>query len=158
MPWNTFSNYDVGCADEEPNRDQYSEMPQLFGKLSEAGNNPFDFQIERLIALLRLVFTSYCLVFFISEQTRQPQFDAIKLILSVHAIFGTFIVLRHFLGRLNARWQLPVHLADIVIISMLQHLLGATSTTFFILFFVLLSTQSGGIGAVHRGRPLHRGA
>jgi signal transduction histidine kinase len=115
-------------------------MPQLFGKLSAAGNNPFDFQIERLIALLRLVFTSYCLVFFISEPTRQPQFDTIKLILSAHAIFGTYIILRLFFGGLHARWQLPIHLTDIVIISTLKHLLGATSTTFFILcIFVLLS-------------------
>jgi signal transduction histidine kinase len=115
-------------------------MPQLFGKLSAAGNNPFDFQIERLIALLRLVFTSYCLVFFISEPTTQPQFEAIKLILAVHTIFGTYIALRLFFGGLHTRWQLPVHLADIVIISTLIHLLGATSTTFLILcVFVLLS-------------------
>ncbi len=115
-------------------------MPHLFDELYAAGNKPFDLQIERLIALLRVALTSFCLIFFITAPSGQPQYATVELILTAYTIFGVYVSLRLFVGRQRTGWQLPVHLADIGVIVILKLFLGDSSTTFFILcIFVLLS-------------------
>jgi signal transduction histidine kinase len=116
-------------------------MPQLLESLFAAGHKPFDLQIERLIVLLRITLTSFCLITFVTAQGQQLQdTSTVTLILAAYTIFGLNVVLLPTVGRVRTGWQLPVHLVDIGVISVLMYYLEEISSTFFILYvFVLLS-------------------
>ncbi len=116
-------------------------MPQLWEELYAAGHKPFDLQIERLVALLRAAITSFCLIAFTTTPGRPiPDTPTIELILVVYTIFGLNVVLLPMVGRIRTGWQLPVHLIDIGVISILMYFLNSYSIPFFILYvFVLLS-------------------
>ena len=115
-------------------------MPPIFDEFNAAESKPFDFQIERLIALLRIALTSFSLVFFITTPGNQQQFASVKLILAVYTIFGVCVALQSYVGKLGTVWQLAVHFTDIAVITIVKHFLGDNSTALFILcIFVFLS-------------------
>ena len=116
-------------------------MPQLFETFSVIGHRRLDLQIERLIALLRVALTSFCLMAFITQPGLPLQDPpTVKLLLAAYTIFGLNVVLLPTVGKFRTGWQLPVHLVDIGIISTLMYYLEQLSSTFFILYvFVLLS-------------------
>jgi len=116
-------------------------MPQLLDALYVAGHKPFDLQIERLVALLRVTLTLFCLGAFATIPGRQqPDLPIFELILAAYTIFGLVVALLPFVGRFRTGWQLPVHVIDIGVISVVMYFLKDFSNTFFILYvFVLLS-------------------
>src|SRR5215467_14350000 len=115
-------------------------MTRFFDALYAAGHKSSDLQIERLIALLRIVLTTYCLAALITFG-QPPELTApFALILALYAFFGLGVVLLPTLGKYRTGWQLPVHLVDIGIVSILTYFLQSISVTFFIMYvFVLMS-------------------
>ena len=113
----------------------------MFEELYAAGHKPFDLAIERLVALLRVLFALFCLIDFASARGPQPlDQSTFELILVAYAVFGLIVAWLPIMGKLRTGWQLPVHLIDIGVISVLTYLLQNLSSTFFILYvFVLLS-------------------
>jgi len=116
-------------------------MPQMIDALYAAGHKPFDLAVERLIALLRVLLTLFCLVDFATAQL--PQFyerSAFESILVAYIVFGSIVAWLPIIGKLRTGWQLPVHLIDAGVISYLMYFLQNLSSTFFILYvFVLMS-------------------
>jgi signal transduction histidine kinase len=119
-------------------------MLQMFDALYAAGHKPFDLAIERLIALLRVALTLFCLIAFATAPWPQLRDRTIfELLLAAYAVFGLSVALLPTIGRLRTGWQLPVHLIDIGVISTLMYFLQNLSSTFFILYvFVLLSATA----------------
>ncbi len=119
-------------------------MQQMFDALYAAGHKPFDLAVERLIAFLRVSLTLFSLIAFATSPW--PQLlgrENFELILAAYAVFGLGVALLPTLGGLRTGWQLPVHLIDIGVISVLMYFLQTLSSTFFILYvFVLLSATS----------------
>ena len=113
----------------------------LFKALYAAGHKSFDLPIERLIALLRVALTSFCLTALITASGPQSKYTApFELILAVYALFGLSVTLLPTIGRLRTGWQLPAHLIDIGVISILMFFLQRLSVFFSILYvFTLLS-------------------
>ena len=69
-------------------------MPQLWDALYAAGHKPFDLQIERLVALLRVALTSFCLIAFATASGRQPhEMPAGEIVLVAYTIFGLNVAL-----------------------------------------------------------------
>lgn len=120
---------------------QLNKIPQLFEELYAAGHKSFDLSIERLIAFLRVALTLFCLNAFVTTPEWQPQATPVfELILVTYTLFGLITALVPTVGRVSTGWQLPVHLIDIGVISILMYFLRTLSTTFVILYvFVLLS-------------------
>jgi signal transduction histidine kinase len=116
-------------------------MEQLFTALYAAGHKSFDLPTERLVALLRVALASFCLVTIATAPDLKPQIARpFELILATYALFGLGVALLPTIGRYRTGWQLPVHLIDVGIISILIYFVQALSTTFLILYvFVLLS-------------------
>jgi signal transduction histidine kinase len=116
-------------------------MSQLFDELYAAGHKPFDLSIERLVALLRVALTLFCLSAFVTTPEWQPQLTPVfELVLVAYTFFGLSTALLPTVGRFRTGWQLPVHLIDIGVISVLMYFLRTLSTTFVILYiFVLLN-------------------
>jgi signal transduction histidine kinase len=113
-------------------------MRRLFHELFDAAHKPFDLRIERLVALLRVALTSFCLIALLT--TRTGPTSIIELTLAAHTIFGIHIVLWSFISKRRSGWQLPAHIVDIGLISVLRYLIGDISSTVSILHvFVLLS-------------------
>jgi signal transduction histidine kinase len=113
----------------------------LFKALYAAGHKSFDLPIERLIALLRVALTFFCLTALITASGPQSEYTApFELILAVYAVFGLGVTLLPTIGRLRTGWQLPAHLIDIGVISILMFFLQTLSVSFSILYvFILLS-------------------
>lgn len=115
-------------------------MPQLLDSLYAAGHKPFDLQIERLVALLRVVMTAFCMTAFAAVTANVPNPPKFDLILWGYILFGVAVALLPTVGKFRTGWQLPVHLVDIAVISILMYFIQSLSTTFFVLYvFVLLS-------------------
>lgn len=113
----------------------------MLDALYAAGHKPFDMAVERLIALLRVALTLFCLVDIATAPGSQPYERSIfEAILVAYAVFGMIIAWLPIIGKLRTGWQLPVHLIDIGVISYLMYFLQNLSSTFFVLYvFVLLS-------------------
>src|ERR1039457_1004539 len=108
-------------------------MPQLFDSLYEAAHKHFDLPIERLVALLRVALTSFCLIALATAPERQLLHPQIfELILAAYILFGLAVVVLAIAGTFRTGWQLPVHLIDIAVISILMYFLQLLSTTFVI--------------------------
>ena len=124
------------------NPNEFSKMDRLFTALYAAGHKSFDLPIERLVALLRVTLTAFCLTVLITAPGSLRQYTApFEWILAFYALFGLIIALLPTIGRLRTGWQLPVHLIDIGVVSILMFFSERFSTTFFILYvFVLLSS------------------
>jgi signal transduction histidine kinase len=116
-------------------------MPQMLDALYAAGHKPFDLAIERLIALLRVSLTLFCLVDVVTAPGPQLHDQTIfELILVAYTVFGLIVAWLPIIGRHRTGWQLPVHIIDIGVISYLIYFLRDLSSAFFILYvFVLLS-------------------
>jgi len=118
-------------------------MPQLFEVIHAAGHKPFDLQIERLIAVLRVALTTFCLAAFYMAPRGHPipvqDMAFATPILAAYTTFGIVVALLPTLGKIRTGWQLPVHIIDIGMISLLMYFLEELSSTFFILYtFILL--------------------
>ena len=121
---------------------QFSRMTEFFNALYAAGHKWFDVQIERLIAILRIVLTIYCFaVFLMSSGGLHPQLtERFGLIFAIYALFGVGVVLLPTISKYRTGWQLPVHLIDIGVVSIFTYFINSVSTAFFILYvFVLMS-------------------
>ena len=105
-----------------------------------AGHKPFDFQLERLIALLRVALAAFSVVTFYMDPIRGDQnTSVIVVVLTAYAAFGLLVALIPIIGRFRTGWQLPVHLVDIGLISLLLFFLESVSRQFLLLYtFVLL--------------------
>lgn len=116
-------------------------MEQLFKALYDAGHKSFDFSIERLVVLLRIVLTLFCLVIVATDfDNRQGLAQPLIIILATYAVFGLCIAVLPILGKFRTGWQLPVHFIDVGATAVLMSLGHVYSATFFILYiFVLLS-------------------
>ena len=116
-------------------------MEQFFAALYAAGHKSFDLPTERLVALLRFALASLCAVALATAPGLRPQVaHPFELITAAYAFFGLGVALIPTVGGHRTGWQLPVHLIDIGIISILTYFIQTLSTTFFILYvFVLLS-------------------
>jgi len=115
-------------------------MPRLSEALYSAGHKPFDLQLERLIALLRVALAAFSVViFYLDPLPGNQNTSAIVAVLIAYTAFGLIVALIPIIGRVRTGWQLPVHLVDIGLISLLSYLLEAVSRQFFLLYtFVLL--------------------
>ena len=116
-------------------------MTGFFDALYAAGHKSFDLQIERLIAVLRIVLTTFCLAVFITSSRLQPQLTApFVLILAAYALFGLGVALLPIVTNYRTGWQLPVHVIDIGVVSIFTYFIYSVSAAFFILYvFVLMS-------------------
>ena len=116
-------------------------MNRLFNALYAAGHKSFDLPIERLIALLRIALTAFCFIVINTLPGLQPQYTAqFDLILATYALFGVSVALLPTIGKYRTGWQLPVHLIDIGVVSILMNLIQSISAAFFILYvFILMS-------------------
>ena len=122
-------------------RTQFAYMTGFFDALYAAGHKSFDLQIERLIAFLRIALTTFCFAVFITSSRLQPQLTApFVLILATYALFGVGVALLPTISKYRTGWQLPVHLIDIGVVSILTYFIHSVSAAFFILYvFVLMS-------------------
>ena len=125
----------------EKDRALLSSMNQFFNALYAAGHKSFDLPIERLIVLLRIALTAFCFVIINTSPEARPQYAApFELILATYALFGIAVALLPTIGRYRTGWQLPVHLLDIGVVSILMALMQTVAFAFFILYvFVLMS-------------------
>src|SRR5262245_23041442 len=115
-------------------------MAGFFSALYAAGHKSFDLQIERLIALLRIVLTTFCFTVFLSSGLQHQITERFGLILVTYALFGLGVALLPFVGKYQTGWQLPVHLIDVGVVSIFTYFINSVSAAFFILFvFVLMS-------------------
>jgi hypothetical protein len=105
-----------------------------------AGHKPFDSQVERLIALLRVALAAFSLVTFYLDPIRGDQNTLlIVAVLVAYTAFGLLVALIPIVGRFRTGWQLPVHLIDVGLISLLLFFLESVSKQFLLLYtFVLL--------------------
>jgi signal transduction histidine kinase len=115
-------------------------MEQLLSALYAAGHKSFDLSIERLIAVLRVALTAFCLVALTRAPGLQPELMVqFALILATYGAFGLGVALLPTIGRVRTGWQLPVHIIDIGVVSILMYFIQKLSMTFFILYvFILL--------------------
>ena len=116
-------------------------MTRFLNALYAAGHKSFDLAIERLIAVLRIALTAFCFIVFNTSSALQPQNTApFELILATYALFGAGVALLPIIGRYRTGWQLPVHLIDIGVVSVLMFFINSVSAAFFILYvFVLMN-------------------
>jgi signal transduction histidine kinase len=116
-------------------------MTRFFNALYAAGHKSFDLQIERLIALLRIVLTTFCFAVFITSSGLQPELtERFGLILATYALFGLGVALLPTVTKYRTGWQLPVHLIDVGVVSIFTYFINSVSAAFFILYvFVLMS-------------------
>jgi len=117
-------------------------MPQLIDALYAAGHKPpFDFRTERLIAFLRVALTLLCLITFATTPSLPREIGRIfELLLGIYALFGLVITLLHCIGKDWSGWQIPIHVIDVGVISLLIYFLPNLSFIFLTLFvFALLS-------------------
>jgi signal transduction histidine kinase len=118
-----------------------SKINELFNDLYLAGHKSFDLPIERLVAFLRIALTAFCLAVLITTpESQRPYTAPFQLLLAAYALVGVTSALLPTIGRYRTGWQLPVHLIDIGVVSILMYFSERLATTFFILYvFVLLS-------------------
>jgi signal transduction histidine kinase len=115
-------------------------MSGLPETLYSAGHKPFDFQVERLIALLRVALAAFSIVTFYVDPIRGDQNPTlIVAALIAYAMFGVLVASVPVIGHFRTGWQLPVHMVDIGLISLLLFFLENISKQFLLLYtFVLL--------------------
>lgn len=116
-------------------------MPALINKLYKAGHKPFDLPLERLVASLRVALTAFCLLEFVTVSGLQFQHIAIfEMVLAPYIAFGLGVLLLPTVGKYRTGWQLPVHVIDIGIISIIMYSSQPMLPACFLLYvFVLLS-------------------
>src|SRR5262245_28805983 len=107
---------------KEEGHDALLAMAGFFSAIYAAGHKSFDLQIERLIALLRIVLTTFCFTVFLTLPGLQPQItERFGLILVTYALFGLGVALLPFVGKYQTGWQLPVHLIDVGVVSIFTY-------------------------------------
>ena len=116
-------------------------MTGFFTALYAAGHKSFDVQIERLIAILRVVLAIFCFTDLLTLSGLPPQLtERFGLILATYALFGFGVALLPIISKYRTGWQLPVHLIDIGVVSIFTYFINSISAAFFILYvFVLMS-------------------
>jgi signal transduction histidine kinase len=116
-------------------------MTGFFTALYAAGHKSFDVQIERLIAILRIVLAIFCFTVLLTLSELPPQLtERFGLILATYALFGFGVALLPTISKYRTGWQLPVHLIDIGVVSIFTYFINSVSAAFFILYvFVLMS-------------------
>src|SRR5450759_2451725 len=141
MPIGKFIIYDAGKAELKVHLKRISKMSQMLDALYAVGHKPFDLALERLIALLRVSLTLFCLIDFATAPGPQLfERSVFESILVAYTVFGLIVAWMPIIGRLRTGWQLPVHLIDIGVISILMYILQNRSSTFLVLYvFILLS-------------------
>jgi signal transduction histidine kinase len=114
---------------------------QFANTLYAAGHKSFDLPIERLVALLRVALTFFC--FFVISTLSGPQLQyrqPLQAILITYALFGLGVALLPMIGNFRTGWQLPVHIVDVGVVSILMYYVETVSAAFLILYvFVLMS-------------------
>src|SRR4029078_3486791 len=90
---------------------------------------------------LRVALTLLCLITFATTPGLPREIGLIfELLLGIYAFCGLVIVLLHSLGKDWSGWQIPVHVIDVGVISLLMYFLQKLSFIFLILFiFALMS-------------------
>jgi signal transduction histidine kinase len=112
---------------------------QLPETLYSAGHKPFDPQIERLIAFLRVVLAAFSLVLVSLDPIGRDQDRlAIIAVLIAYTAFAMIIAFIPVVGKFRTGWQLPVHLVDVGLISLLLNFRGGVSSQFFLLYSLVL--------------------
>jgi signal transduction histidine kinase len=107
--------------------------------LYSAGHKPFDPQIERLIAFLRVVLAAFSLVLVSLDPIGRDQDRlAIIAVLIAYTAFAMIIAFVPVVGKFTTGWQLPVHLIDVGLISLLLNFRGGVSSQFFLLYSLVL--------------------
>jgi signal transduction histidine kinase len=115
-------------------------MTRFFNALYAAGHKSFDLQIERLIAFLRVALTGFCFAVLITSGLNSQLTALFGLMIAAYALFGAVVALLATIGRYRTGWQLPVHIVDIAVVSILTYFIYSVSAAFFILYvFVLMS-------------------
>jgi signal transduction histidine kinase len=114
-------------------------MPSLAADLYSAGHKPFDLQIERLISLLRVALTAFATAAFYDDPIRAGQDTTIIIyVLGTYALFGLTVVSIPLIWKVRTGWQLPIHIIDVGMISLLMHFLERVSSPFILLYTFLL--------------------
>src|SRR5438874_7448674 len=120
---------------------EFPKMNRFADTLYAAGHKSFDLPIERLVALLRIALTCFC--FVVISNLSGPQLqdrDPLEVILITYALFGVGVALLPTIGKFQTGWQLPVHVIDVGVVSILMYFIETVSPAFLILYvFVLLS-------------------
>jgi signal transduction histidine kinase len=120
---------------------EFPKMNRFADTLYAAGHKSFDLPIERLVALLRIALTCFCFV-VISILSRSQLYyrEPLELILVTYALFGVGVALLPTIGKVRTGWQLPVHVIDVGVVSILMYFIETVSAAFLILYvFVLMS-------------------
>jgi signal transduction histidine kinase len=120
---------------------KFETMNQFAGTLYAAGHKSLDLPIERLVALLRVALTFFCFVVVSTFSGPQLQYrEPLELILVAYAFFGLGVALVPTIGKFRTGWQLPVHIIDVGVVSILMYFIETVSAAFLILYvFVLMS-------------------
>jgi signal transduction histidine kinase len=120
---------------------EFQKMNRFADTLYAAGHKSFDLPIERLVALLRFALTCFCFVVISTLSGPQLQYrEPLEFILITYALFGAGVALLPTIGKLRTGWQLPVHIIDVGVVSILMYFIETVSAAFLILYvFVLMS-------------------
>jgi signal transduction histidine kinase len=120
---------------------EFQKMNRFADTLYAAGHKSFDLPIERLVALLRIALTCFCFVVITTLSGAQLQYrEPLEFILITYALFGAGVALLPTIAKLRTGWQLPVHIIDVGVVSILMYFIETVSAAFFILYvFVLMS-------------------
>jgi signal transduction histidine kinase len=120
---------------------EFPKVNRFADTLYAAGHKSFDLPIERLVALLRIALTCFCFVVISILSGRQVQYrEPLEFILIAYALFGVGVALLPTIGKLRTGWQLPVHVIDVGVVSILMYFIETVSAAFLILYvFVLMS-------------------
>ena len=120
---------------------EFPTINRFAGTLYSAGHKSFDLPIERLVALLRIALTFFC--FAVIGTLSGPQLhnrEPIEIILVTYALFGVGVALLPTIGKFRTGWQLPIHIIDVGVVSILMYFIETVSAAFLILYvFVLMS-------------------
>jgi signal transduction histidine kinase len=120
------------------NGTQRHQIVTLAEELYSAGHRPFDLHVERLIALLRVALTVFSAagIYEASILLNQNK-SATILLFAAYGVFALGVVAISLISQARTGWQLPTHLVDIGMVSLLMHFLE-TSSPFFLLYTFLL--------------------
>jgi signal transduction histidine kinase len=120
---------------------EFPKVNRFADTLYAAGHKSFDLPIERLVALLRIALTCFCFVVISTLSGPQLQYrEPLQFILVTYALFGLGVALLPTIGKFRTGWQLPVHVIDVGVVSILMYFIETVSAAFLILYvFVLMS-------------------
>jgi hypothetical protein len=114
-------------------------MPWLAEELYSAGHKPFDLHVERLVALLRVALSAFSIVaIYEAPLTADQNRSAIILLVAAYTTFALVVATVPILSRARTGWQLPIHIVDVAMVSVLMRFLEEISSPFFLLYTFLL--------------------